>query len=29
MATVALRYLEWCWDPDPADMTYTARAEPG
>lgn len=19
----ALRYLEWCWDPDPADMTYT------
>ena len=19
----ALRYLEWCWDPDPDDMTYT------
>ena len=19
----ALRYLEWCWDPDPSDMTYT------
>ncbi len=19
----ALRYLEWCWDPDPADDTYT------
>jgi SAM-dependent methyltransferase len=21
-ATQALRYLEWCWDPDPADSTY-------
>ena len=20
----ALRYLEWTWDPDPADQTYTA-----
>ena len=20
--TQALRYLEWCWDPDPADSTY-------
>jgi hypothetical protein len=19
----ALRYLEWCWDPDPSDTTYT------
>lgn len=19
----ALRYLEWCWDPDPSDQTYT------